>query len=67
MTIIDQALADPIPAACARLGIGRATLYRQIQCGALRAIKAGGRTLISREAQVAWLNSLPAMHGQRAA
>lgn len=67
MTIIPEALADPIPAACARLGIQRATLYRQIQIGALRAVKAGGRTLITREAQASWLNSLPAMHSESAA
>ena len=67
MTIIPEALADPIPAACARLGVSRASLYRQLQIGALCAVKCGGRTLITRQAQVDWLASLPAMHAQRAA
>jgi excisionase family DNA binding protein len=62
----DNALADPIPAACRRLGISRSTVYILIAQGSLRAVKAGGRTLVRREDQAAWLNSLPAMRSQAA-
>ena len=67
MTIHPDALADTIPAACARLGIGRTALYAAAARGEICLIKAGGRTLCTREAQAAWLNSLPALHDQRAA
>ena len=60
-------LADTIPAACARLGIARSSLYIEIAEGRLRALKMRGRTLITLADQVAWLNSLPAINSQRAA
>ena len=62
-----DALADTVPTACARLGIARSSLYIEISEGRLRAVKARGRTLITRADQVAWLNSLPAINSQRAA
>jgi len=40
------ALAHPIPAACARLSIGRTMLYRLIDAGSLTPIKIGAKTLI---------------------
>jgi excisionase family DNA binding protein len=61
-----DALADTIPVACARLGISRTVFYREVNELRLRAVKAGGRTLVTRADQQAWLNSLPAIHGQQA-
>ena len=54
-------LAYTIFDTCLRLGISRATLYREIRAGRLQACRARGRTLISGEAQVLWLESLPAI------
>ena len=67
MTIHPDALADQVPAACARLGISRTSLYAAAARGDLRLIKAGGRTLVTREAQASFLRRLPALHGQSAA
>ncbi|SFN28479.1 helix-turn-helix domain-containing protein [Dokdonella immobilis] len=39
-------LANKVPQACARLGIGRTALYELLKAGALRSIKVGTRTLI---------------------
>jgi hypothetical protein len=39
--------------------IGRSKTYEEIGRGALRAIKAGGRTLILMESAEAWLASQP--------
>lgn len=39
-------LANKIPDACRRLGIGRTVLYELIKSGELRTIKIGTRTLI---------------------
>lgn len=39
-------LAHSVPAACARLGIGRTTLYQLIGNGQLRTFKIGCKTLI---------------------
>ncbi|MFC3172919.1 helix-turn-helix domain-containing protein [Novosphingobium bradum] len=60
-------LADPIPAACARLGVGRSTIYREIAEGRLAAVKARGRTLILRSSQEEWLGNLAPMRAKRAA
>ncbi len=62
-----EPIADAIPAACIRLSISRSTLYLELASGALRGVKVRGRTLITREAQLDWLNSLPAMTAGRAA
>lgn len=59
MTIHEDALADTIPGACARLGISRSSAYVEIAQGRLRAVKARGRTLVTRVDQLEWLNSLP--------
>ena len=39
-------LANQIPQACARLGIGRTALYELLKAGELRSFKVGTRTLI---------------------
>lgn len=62
-----DALADPIPAACARLGVGRSTIYREISEGNLKAVKARGRTLILRSSQDEWLSNLAPMRAKHAA
>lgn len=67
MVIQADALADTVPVACARLGISRSSCYIQLAQGNLRAKKVGGRTLISRAAQAAWLDSLPDMRAPKAA
>jgi len=54
-----EPIADTIPNASKRLGVSKATVYREMQRGALVAIKARGRTLIPRFEQDRWLASLP--------
>jgi excisionase family DNA binding protein len=44
---------------CRAYGIGRTTAYAEIAAGRLRAVKAGGRTLIAADAAETWLASLP--------
>ncbi len=39
-------LANKVPQACARLGIGRTALYELLKAGTLRSIKVGTRTFI---------------------
>ena len=39
-------LANTIPTACSRLGIGRTLIYDLLKQGKLRSIKLGTRTLI---------------------
>lgn len=67
MTIHPDALADPVPAACARLGISRTSLYRAISEQKICAVRMRGKTLITRAAQQAFIDSLPAIRGQAAA
>ncbi|MES2493713.1 MAG: hypothetical protein V4579_10590 [Pseudomonadota bacterium] len=66
MTQSVEPLADPIPAACARLGISRSTLYLAAQRGDIRIVKYRGRSLVTRDAQAAFLASLPAMSNRAA-
>ena len=40
-------LANQIPQACARLGIGRTAFYELLKAGEIRAFKVGTRTLIA--------------------
>ena len=61
MTNSIEPLADAIPAACARLGISRSTLYLAAQRGDLRVLKYRGKTLVARADQAAFLAALPAM------
>jgi len=55
--------AFSIPDFCARYGIGRSSVYEEIQAGRLQAKKARRRTLITAEAAQAWLDSLPSKAG----
>ena len=57
-TEIGEPLVDTVTAAAQRVGISRATLYREIKAGKLRAVKAARRTLITRADQEAWVASL---------
>jgi hypothetical protein len=43
---------------CAAYGISRSFAYVEIKAGRLKTLKAGRRTLISRQAADDWLNSL---------
>ena len=52
-------LALPINAAAIRAGVGRWTIYGAVNTGALKARKAGRRTIILDADLQAWLNSLP--------
>lgn len=56
-------LADTINDTAARLGISRSLLYNEIKEGRLVALKARGRTIISRAEQERWMASLATMPG----
>jgi hypothetical protein len=56
-------LALPINAAAIRAGVGRWTIYGVVNTGALKARKAGRRTIILETDLQAWLDSLPAYVG----
>jgi excisionase family DNA binding protein len=53
--------ADTIAATAARLSVSTRTIYREIDAGKIRAVRARGRTLITREEQDRWLSALPAV------
>lgn len=53
-----EPLVDRVPEAARRLGLSKTGLYAQIKAGKLRAVKAGGKTLITRDDQAAWVASL---------
>lgn len=53
-----EPLVDRVPDAAKRLGLSKTGLYAQIKAGKLRAVKAGGKTLITRADQEAWVASL---------
>jgi hypothetical protein len=46
---------------CRAYGLGRTTAYKEVKSGRRRALKAGRRTIISREDAESWLRSLPAV------
>ena len=50
-----------IPEFCAWARIGRTKLYEEIGSGALRALKVGRRTLITRDDAADWLSAQPAL------
>ena len=45
--------------AASRAGVGRTFIFAEIKNSRLEAVKAGSRTLITRDALTAWLKSLP--------
>jgi excisionase family DNA binding protein len=50
---------------CRFYGIGQTYTYHEIAEGRLRAVKAGRRTLVTREAADAWLATLPSVQTSR--
>ncbi len=65
-TPIEAKLAFPILEAAAVAGVGRSTIYEEINAGRLIARKARGRTVILREDLNAWLAALPTLKAERA-
>jgi excisionase family DNA binding protein len=61
----DTPLGRSINDAALRAGVGRSTVYAAINAGALRALKAGRRTLILDADLQAWLDSLPLYVGRQ--
>jgi excisionase family DNA binding protein len=56
-----EKIAFNLPEACQALGLGRTTLYAAIKIGELKAVKAGRRTLITREALQDFLDQRPSL------
>jgi hypothetical protein len=50
---------------CRAYQVGQTFTYQQIKCGSLRAVKAGGRTLILRRDAESWVRALPEMRAAR--
>lgn len=57
---IDDRLAFGVEEFAQLASIGRTTIFEQIRTGKLQAIKRGRRTLITRDAALAWLSDSPA-------
>ena len=55
----DAPLALGIIEAARAAGVGRSTVFEEINAGRLKARKAGRRTLILRDDLAAWLANLP--------
>jgi excisionase family DNA binding protein len=52
---------------CAKWGVSRSTVYNMLGRSEISAVKAGGRTIITRESEEAWANSLkPGTFARRA-
>ncbi len=45
---------------CGSTGLGRTTIYSEINSGRLKTVKVGRRTLVTRPAREAWLQQLEA-------
>lgn len=54
-----EPVAYTIPDFCRQYAVGRTTVYRLIETGAIVARKAGRRTLIDAEIAARWYASLP--------
>ena len=52
-------LAHSIPEVCSIASVGRTSLYKAIQSGALRAVKHGRRTLILHHDLLRWVHPSP--------
>ena len=50
---------------CEEFGVGRTRCYQLIGSGAIRAFKAGARTLICTDSALQWASSLPRVGGAR--
>lgn len=59
-------LAYSIKDAGRALSISRASVYRELAAGRLKARRAGGRVLIPATSVAAWLNALPIAHSRAA-
>ena len=59
MNATTEPVAYSIPAACARMGIARSSLYRELADGHIAGLKARGRTLITAQEIDRWLSTLP--------
>lgn len=57
----DERDAYSVASFCRAYGVGTTFVYAEIKAGRLRAVKAGGRTLILRRDAEAWARSLPEM------
>lgn len=57
--------AYSLAAFCRAYNVGLTFTYQKIKDGKLRAVKAGGRTLILRRDAEAWAQSLPLMRTAR--
>ena len=62
---VQEPLAVSIPDACRIIGLGRSSVYREIQAGKLVALKAGNRTILPVAGLRAWIEALPQAKGQR--
>jgi excisionase family DNA binding protein len=49
---------------CTRFNQGRTRVYAMIKSGELRAVKAGGKTLILHEDADKWVRNLPELHAR---
>jgi predicted site-specific integrase-resolvase len=54
-----EPIADPVNVACERIGIGRNVFYQELAEGKISAVKARGKTLVTREEQARYIRSLP--------
>ena len=64
--MIDKLAFSPDEAA-SRAGVGRTFIFSEIKKGRLEAVKAGTRTLVTRDALTGWLKSLPRRGSMEAA
>ncbi len=48
---IDEPLAEAVPVAAKRMGIGKSTLWKLIADGEISVVRVGGRTLVTIDAQ----------------
>ena len=54
-----EPLAVSIPEGCRMIGLKRSSMYREVNDGRIKAVKARGRTLLPVASLRAWLAALP--------
>lgn len=54
-----EPLAVSILQGCQMIGLSRSSIYREIEAGRIKALKAGVRTLLPVKSLRAWLSTLP--------